>query len=129
MPELIPLLNVEDVRASVAFYTTVLPGASLAGQWEDEGRLRWAHLTFDGGSLMLNEPDTVSSSERRQRADFADVVLYLGCDDAHARREELAAAGIEAGAVSSETYGQDEFSVRDPDGYSLRIASSANADS
>lgn len=85
MNELIPLLNVEDVGASIAFYRATL-GAAVENQWELEGRVRWARIRFPGGQLMLNTPDSVGSSERRSRAEFADIVLYLMCDDAPARR-------------------------------------------
>lgn len=124
MGELTPLLNVEDVSRSLAFYEKTV-GAVLENQWEFEGRLRWARVAFDGGALMLNSPDGVDSSARRGRGEFTDVVLYLGCDDAARERERLAGAGLEVGALSSESYGNLEFSVRDPDGYVLRFSSPA----
>jgi uncharacterized glyoxalase superfamily protein PhnB len=122
MSELVPLLNVEDVMRSIAFYRTLL-GAKVESQWELEGTVRWARIGFEGGKLMLNAPDGVSSAERRRRADFADSVLYLMCDGARARRERLLAAGLEVGELSRQDYGNDEFAVRDPDGYAIRFSS------
>ena len=122
MSELIPLLNVEDVSASILFYERVL-GAGVENQWEREGRVRWARMGFEGGRLMLNTPDGVSSVERRSRRDFADSVLYVMCDDAPARREELLAAGVDVGDLGNEDYGNVEFAIRDPDGYALRFSS------
>ncbi len=124
MSELIPLLNVEDVSASLAFYRTAL-GAVVRNQWELEGSVQWALVDFEGGKLMLNTPDGASSVERRGRREFADAVLYLMCDDARARREQLQAAGIEVGEITHEEYGNLEFAVRDPDGYALRFSSVA----
>ena len=123
MRELVPLLNVEDVSASIAFYKTAL-GAEVENSWELEGCVRWARLRFDGGSLMLNTPDEVSSEGRMSRKEFADAVLYLMCEDATELRDRLASAGLEAGPMRHEDYGNDEFSVRDPDGYVVRFSSS-----
>lgn len=122
MSELIPLLNVEDVGRSIAFYATAL-GATLENQWELDGRVRWARIAFEGGKLMLNTPDGASSGERQSRVEFADAVLYVMCDDAPARREALLAAGLDAGELSREAYGNDEFALRDPDGYAIRFSS------
>jgi uncharacterized glyoxalase superfamily protein PhnB len=122
MSELIPLLNVEDVEASIAFYRTAI-GATVESKWEAGDRVRWARVGFEGGKLMLNEPDAASSADRRRRAEFADTVLYLMCDDAPARREKLRAEGLRVSELHREEYGNDEFAVRDPDGYAIRFSS------
>jgi len=122
MSELVPLLNVENVSLSVAFYRRVL-NAEVETQWESEGRVRWARIRFDGGSLMLNEPEDALSHDRRTRSEFSDVVLYLMCDDAAELRKQLVNAGLAAGQISREDYGNDEFGVRDPDGYAIRFSS------
>ena len=120
MSELVPLLNVEDVSSSVSFYERALD-AQVDNQWEADGRVRWARVRFDGGALMLNEPDGASSTDRRSREEFSDVVLYLMCRDAAALRERLAEAGLSVGALSREDYGTDEFALRDPDGYVIEL--------
>jgi uncharacterized glyoxalase superfamily protein PhnB len=122
MGELIPLLNVEDVSRSLAFYQTAL-GARVENRWDLEGTVRWARIGFEGGQLMLNTPDGASSTERRGRPEFADAVLYVMCEDAPQRREKLLAAGLEAGPLREEDYGNAEFAVRDPDGYTIRFSS------
>lgn len=125
MPELIALLNVEDVARSIAFYQRAL-GAKVESRWESEGRPRWARIAFPGGKLMLNQPDGADSDARRDRAEFGDAMLYLMCDDAPARRAALRAAGLAPGPLAREAYGNDEFALRDPDGYALRFSSPAN---
>ncbi len=122
MSELIPLLNVEDVSRSIGFYQTVL-GARVDNKWEMEGQIRWARVSFDGGKLMLNTPDRVDSAQRRARTEFADTVLYVMCADATELRERLLAAEIDVGELHNEEYGNDEFAVRDPDGYAIRFSS------
>jgi uncharacterized glyoxalase superfamily protein PhnB len=122
MDRLISLLNVEDVSSSIAFYVRAL-NAEVDNQWESEGRVRWARVRFDGGSLMLNNPDGASSGERRSRAEFLDTVLYLMCEDATTLRARLKAEGLPVGPMSKEDYGNDEFALRDPDGYVIRFSS------
>ncbi len=65
MSELIPLLNVEDVSSSIGFYETVL-GAKVENKWELDGRIRWARISFEGGRLMLNTPDSASSTDQEE---------------------------------------------------------------
>jgi uncharacterized glyoxalase superfamily protein PhnB len=128
MSELIPLLNVEDVRRSIAFYQTVL-GAKVESEWEHEGRVRWARIAAEGGKLMLNSPDAAGSATRRDRPEFADIVFYLMCDDAPALRAKLVAAGLAPTELHREEYGNVEFGLRDPDGYALRFSSRADGPS
>lgn len=127
MAQLVPLLNVEDVSRSIAFYQAVL-GARVESQWEQQGAVRWARVAFEGGQLMLNAPDRVSSAERRARDEFADTVLYLMCDDAPERRRALEEAGIGVSSLEPQDYGNDEFAVRDPDGYAIRFSSPRSDD-
>ena len=122
MNQLVPLLNVEDVSASIAFYQAALH-ATVENEWSLEGSVRWARFAFAGGAMMLNTPELASSAERRTRADFDDVVLYVMCEDATARRAELAARGLPVGEMKHEDYGNDEFALRDPDGYAIRFSS------
>jgi uncharacterized glyoxalase superfamily protein PhnB len=122
MNELVPLLNVENVSASIAFYEAAL-GAKIENSWELEGQVRWARVRFDGDSLMLNTPEGTSSAERQHRAEFADAVLYLMCTDAPRIRNKLSSNGLPVGSISHEEYGNDEFVLRDPDGYVIRFSS------
>jgi len=122
MTELVPLLNCEDVSASITFYQAALD-AEVESSWDLEGTVRWARIGFEAGKLMLNTPDGISSQDRRSRKEFSDAVLYLICNDAPARHERLRAAGLDVGELRDEDYGNVEFSVRDPDGYVLRFSS------
>jgi catechol 2,3-dioxygenase-like lactoylglutathione lyase family enzyme len=122
MSELVPLLNVEDVKQSIRFYEEAL-GSRVESEWDLDGEVRWARIGFDGGKLMLNKPESVSSAARRKRPEFADAVLYVMCDDAPALRARLVAAGLPVSDLTAEAYGNDEFSVRDPDGYAIRFSS------
>jgi len=122
LSELIPLLNVEDVDASINFYEIAL-GSVVENQWEMDGTVRWARIAFEGGKLMLNRPEHVESDERRKRAEFSDTVLYLMCEDAPGHRAKLVKSGLPVSEISREDYGNNEFALRDPDGYAIRFSS------
>jgi uncharacterized glyoxalase superfamily protein PhnB len=122
MGELTPLLNVENVDRSLRFYRDAL-GFSVEQRSETGGATVWARIRRGEATLMLNTPEhEVRSADRRARASYIDVVLYLFVDNARALREGLVREGIEAGALEAQDYGVDEFLVRDPDGYELAIA-------
>ncbi len=75
---IVPLLNVIDVASSIAFYSAALDLA-LENKFESEGRVRWAGLSCDEVTLMLNEHGEESES-RRARPSHRDVGLsVLAC--------------------------------------------------
>jgi catechol 2,3-dioxygenase-like lactoylglutathione lyase family enzyme len=115
---LTPLLNVESVPRSIAFYCDHL-GFRVTQQWEDQGRVRWASLAADGVCLMLNEPHNADSDQRRNRQAYEDTVFYFAIDDVDALHAQLETAGVAVGKISNEHYGMREFYIRDPDGYEL----------
>ena len=80
-------------------------------------------MRFDGGALMLDQPDAAASRERGARPEFSDSVLYLMCEDAPALRGRLDASGLPVGPISEQDYGNAEFALRDPDGYASRFSS------
>lgn len=115
---LAPLLNVEDVPRSIAFYREHL-GFQVVSEWESGGRVRWASLEAHGIVLMLNEPDEICSGERRARGTYGDAVFYFTVDDVNALHRRLKHKQIPVGSLRDEHYGMREFYVRDPDGYEL----------
>jgi len=115
---LIPLLNVESVIRSIAFYRDHL-GFEVLHEWEDGGRVRWAWLEHGGVKLMLNEPDEAPSRARRKRGPYSDAVFYFHVPDVDALHERLKAADLALGELKDESYGFREFYLRDPDGYEL----------
>lgn len=118
---LTPLLNVLDVRASVAFYEAL--GFTVGERWDGgEGRA-WRLLVCGDLRLMLNQTGRAESELRRARPDYSDAVLYLYVDDAPACWRELQAAGVEGRHVGPQAYGLDEVWLRDPDGYHVIVAS------
>ena len=120
-----PLLNVEDAARSIRFYTEAL-SFRVVEEFERDGKPIWALLQNGEAKLMINQPDRVDSADgsyRRARPSYGETVLYFHVASAHDTRAELSAAGYAVGAVTTETYGVNEFLLRDPDGYEIAIGS------
>jgi len=119
----IPLLNVEDVPSSIEFYHDLF-GFEVVNKAEYNGALRWARIECGQISLMLNQPDGVDSTQRRQRNNYSDAVFYFDVDDARQSHAQCKADSFDVSEISHEEYGW-EFFIRDPDGYVLGFTDTA----
>ncbi len=120
--ELVPLLNVEDLDRSIAFYTKALR-FQVVREFQAAGRTIWAMLQQGSVKLMVHRPDAPGSAHRRSRPSDGETVLYLFVDSARDWHAALKAQGVAAGDVAVEPYGMEEFRLRDPDGYEIAIGS------
>lgn len=114
---LVPLLEVFDLPASIAFYRDVLGFKLISGDdsW-------WAMLELGGATLMLNT--AYERDERPPKPDparvkgHADTSLYFSSDPdeiyAHLR-----SIGLNVKEPSVTSYGMKQVSIRDPDGFQL----------
>lgn len=120
-----PLLNVEDVERSIAFYRDVA-GMRVEEDFEANGRTSWARLGNGAASLMVNRGTVAAAAEpRRARGADADLVLYCSVPDARMLHGELRDRGYHPSDVALQAYGVYEFLLRDPDGYALAFVSPA----
>ncbi|MGO1120901.1 VOC family protein [Rhodovibrionaceae bacterium A322] len=115
---MMPLLNVEDVQRSLDFYRNAL-GFEVEQKFEDEGQVIFAVLTHGDLRLMLNCPPDPGSDHRRQRPSYGETVFYFRVPDIHAGHAHLVEGGYAPSPVERQSYGVDEFTLRDPDGYEL----------
>jgi catechol 2,3-dioxygenase-like lactoylglutathione lyase family enzyme len=119
---LVPLLNVADVAASIAFYEEL--GFEVKQKIEAEGALVWADLAHaGGGTLMLNAKDIIAPKDRAARPHYSDTVFYLTYPSAPEMHGRLSSRGMNVSDVEKQPYGIEEFYVRDPDGYEIAIGS------
>lgn len=116
LSRMIPLLNVEDVSASLDFFRNAL-GFEVEQQVEDGSGLIWAQVTHGDVVFMLNRPDAIASDHRRARPSYGETVFYFTVPDIHAAHQDLIEKGYDAGSIERQAYGVDEFTLRDPDGY------------
>jgi catechol 2,3-dioxygenase-like lactoylglutathione lyase family enzyme len=127
-PRLVPELDVEDLDASLAFYTGLLGFSVLHSRPEE----RFAYLDLDGAHLMLEEaagPGRRFHAARLEHPFGRGVNLQIAVADIDALHGWVLSAGARivipieekwyrTGAVLS---GNRQFVLADPDGYLLRF--------
>jgi catechol 2,3-dioxygenase-like lactoylglutathione lyase family enzyme len=112
---LVPFVHVDDVARSIAFYHHL--GFSVASVYHYRERPVWATLTSDDAELMVSTDGQAIDPDRQ------GVLFYLYSDDLPALREQLRAAGIDAGEIVDGAPGpSNELRLLDPDGYVLMVA-------
>ena len=109
---LIPFVNVADVSRSIDFYRHL--GFVVTSEFAPGDEVIWAALESEQAELMLNHShDPIDAS----------VLFYLYSDDLQALREQLIAAGVDAGEIDDGRPGpREEMKLVDPDGYVLMVA-------
>jgi predicted lactoylglutathione lyase len=111
---LVPMAHVADVERSISFYRQI--GFAAASTWEHDGHVQWAWVQNGQAHLMLVR------SARPMDASAQDVLFYLYAADVVACRDELAARGVNVGALKYPEYMRPgEFRVDDPEGYCLLV--------
>ena len=114
------LLQVFDMRSSVAFYRDVL-GFEVVSSYEPEGHLYWVMLKNGGASLMLNakyeDSERPTAPEPVTRDE--DVTLYFGCKEVDAFYAELREKGVPVQQPQTAFYGMRQMYLTDLDGYHL----------
>ena len=119
-----PLLQVFDMRASIAFYCDVL-GFEVAANSppREEVLFHWALLKRDGIELMLNtaydEGQRPDVPDARRVAAHDDTGLFISCPDVDAAYAYLREKGVAKTPPKVPPYGMKQLYIRDPDGYGL----------
>jgi uncharacterized glyoxalase superfamily protein PhnB len=113
--ELVPLLFVQDILRSTAFYQERL-GFELTQKWEPDSKLAWCRLVRDGSAVMLQQADDEDGpAAGRGRG----VCFFFHCDDAQAIHAEFSERGLTVQPPAAAFYGMNQVFVTDPDGYEL----------
>lgn len=111
--QLWPLLLVQDIERSLAFYRDRL-GFTVVDQAESQGKAFWCRVERDGVSLMLQhaEEDDGPAAGRGR-----GVTFYIVCHDADALFAEFASRGLALAPPQNTYYGMRQLFVPEPDGY------------
>ena len=122
---LMPVLTVNDVEESVAWYRDVL-GFYVAQEMKLDGRLAGASLRAGAVEILLTQDDFVKGRDRRKGVGFR---LY--CTTAQ-DIDDLADAIESRGGVLSQgpkdqSWGVRDFAVTDPDGFQISISTALPA--
>lgn len=119
---LVPLIQVFDMPASVAFYRDVL-GFEIVAQSAPGDDFDWGLLRLDGAELMLNtayERDARPAAPDAIRlAAHQDMALFFAARDVDGIFEHLRQRGVDARPPTVAPYGMKQLYLSDPDGYTL----------
>jgi catechol 2,3-dioxygenase-like lactoylglutathione lyase family enzyme len=111
---LIPFVHVRDVARSIAFYHHL--GFTVTSIYKYRGDPAWAELSSEEALLMVATGEPVDQGDQ-------GILFYLYSANLAALREQLLAAGIDAGEISDGTPGpREQMQLSDPDGYTLIVA-------
>lgn len=119
-------LFVDDLDASVAFYTAVL-GFRVVRREHDYVSLRHGAVVLGLGPVAKLPQDAVAPAFSRQRlreGKGAGVEIVLELDDLaqlSAAHESCQAHGVVIDALRPRPWGLQDFRLADPDGYYLRL--------
>ena len=88
--ELVPLLFVEDIDRSIAFYRNNL-GFEMVAMWESDGKTAWCRLQRGCSALMLQQgTEEDGPAEGRGRG----ISFYFICDNAEAIHTDFCSRGL-----------------------------------
>lgn len=112
---IVPVLRVADLRRAVEFYTTVL-GFGVAWRAGNDGGGENAMLGAGATSLLLSTGPHLGNKPH-----FTGT-LYFNMDGADEFFDRIKGKVEIVWPLETMEYGQREFGVRDPDGYTLAFA-------
>ena len=119
----IPMLTVNDIHASTAWYRDVL-GFTVMEEYKQDGEVRGVHLKAGIVAVMLTQDDFAKGRDRQKGAGFR---LY--CATAQDLDQLAAAIQSRGGQLAQEPkdqpWGTRDLAVVDPDGFNISISTGA----
>src|SRR5262245_30191434 len=112
-----PMIHVPDVRATLAWYTSI--GFEALNTFEDGGEMTFAMLGYGGSQIMLSSGGRPSQEDRR------DVDLYIRTTEVEADFRRLKDVAELQQGLQDTFYGTSEFIIRDPNGFWLTFGQEA----
>ena len=115
MKSITPLLHVQDMVESLAFYQVL--GFDLEQRVPEEGPPSWVYLVRGSVHLMLQETEQRQADARLEGDIEQGMVLHMGHGDIVDFYHMLQDVGMPVSDMDPS--GLLEFMIRDPDGYTL----------
>ncbi len=116
LQQLWPLLTVEDIQRSIAFYRDRL-GFEVVAEAKSDNKTYWCRLARQGCSLMLQQAELAEDGPAEGRG--RGITLYFVCDDTDAMHAELVDRGLSLALPQDAYYGMRQLFVPEPDGYAI----------
>lgn len=121
LKNMIPMLNISDIDASLCFYKTAL-GFEVVSDPAAVAEWRWATIRSGQTELMLSEtghPLNLQQPIDPQQSTSWPTIFYFYPDDVDALHQHLLTLGLHPTELINTHYGMREFSLQDPDGHML----------
>lgn len=121
LKNLIPMLNVANIEASLEFYRKAL-GFEIVSSPDAVKEWRWAMIRSGATELMLSESDCdleLKQGIDPQHSTDWPVIFYFYPDDVSQLHQKVTQAGFNPTELVDTLYGMTEFSLQDPDGHVL----------
>jgi uncharacterized glyoxalase superfamily protein PhnB len=122
MARVTPEIAVSDIERSLQFYEMIGFVKDNTGIVDDKGS-QWYSLALGDAALWLIRQDIVEDMEHDNILGNG-VNIYISVDDVDGIYEKLTKSGLEMNVLKEiETmwYGLRQFTIADPDGYTLTI--------
>jgi uncharacterized glyoxalase superfamily protein PhnB len=118
-----PSFTVDDLERSLAWYIDVV-GFSMGERWERDGKLMGAELSAGGVTVMIGQDDWKKGRDRKKGEGFR---IYLETrQDLDALAEAIESRGGMLDSRPEDTsWGSRVFTLTDPDGFKITIATPA----
>ncbi|MFD4429129.1 VOC family protein [Nocardia sp. NPDC058497] len=110
------VMYVADQAASLKFYTQQL-GFEIVRDEEMFPGARWIEVVPPGVQTSI----VLSAAAAFDKRPGEGAYLHFSCDDIHATREQLSAAGVDVSEVTTEPWGT-YITATDPDDHRVMIA-------
>ena len=127
LKNLIPMLNVSNLEASLAFYRSAL-GFEVVSPKEALEEYRWGIIRSGDTELMLSETDSALGLRKDidpQQNTSWPTIFYFYPDDVEALYRSVTGKGFKTTPLEVTFYGMKEFSLQDPDGHMLSFGQDA----
>jgi uncharacterized glyoxalase superfamily protein PhnB len=118
-----PSFTVDDLGKSLAWYTDVL-GFSIEEKWERDGKLMGVELSAGDVDVMIGQDDWKKGRDRKKGEGFRIYLETKQDLDALARAIE-SRGGTLYSPPADTPWGTRDFSLTDPDGFKITIATPA----
>ncbi len=118
-----PSFTVDDLGESLAWYTDVI-GFSIGEKWERDGRLMGAELSAGDVWFMIGQDDWKKGRDRKKGEGFRIYLETRQDIDGLARAIESRGGTLDS-APEDTSWGTRAFTLTDPDGFKITIATPA----
>lgn len=121
LKQLVPMLNVSDIQASLTFYCDAL-GFEMISPEEALEEWHWCLIRHGHIELMLSQTGAgprLDVGVNPHRDANWPAIFYFYPDDVVALYQALQDADHQVSTLEATFYGMNEFSMQDPDGHLL----------